>query len=135
MPEDTKELVAEIVSNYLRKNPVAPTDLPALITSVHQSLSSLGTPPVPQEEPRIPAVPIRRSVTPDAVVCLECGWKGQTLRRHLTSAHDLTPNEYRTRWDLPTTHALTAPSYTKRRSVLAKQLGLGRPRVPAESRQ
>jgi predicted transcriptional regulator len=73
-------------------------------------------------------VPIRRSITPDAVVCLECGWKGQMLRRHLSAAHNLTAEAYRARWNLPTTHTLTAPSYAARRSALAKQLGLGRPR-------
>src|SRR5258708_1240546 len=77
---------------------------------------------------RTPAVPIRRSVHRDYVVCLECGWRGQMLRRHLTTGHELTVDQYRARWNLPREHPMTAPGYSERRSGLAKQIGLGRGR-------
>lgn len=126
MPEDTKELVAQIVGSYVKNNKIAAADLLKLIVSVYQSLRALGEPIALAAEPRIPAVPIRRSVTPDAVVCLDCGWKGQMLRRHLSVAHDLTPEAYRECWQLKGDHPLTAPDYAARRSALAKQIGLGR---------
>src|SRR5207253_736385 len=82
----TQSLTAKIVGSYVKKNKVAPADMPALITTVHQSLLSLGKAAEP-EQPRTPAVPIRRSVTPNYVVCLECGWRGKTLGRHLQTRH------------------------------------------------
>jgi predicted transcriptional regulator len=118
-----QSLVAEIVSSYLKKNQLSPAELPALINTVYQSLLSLGQPPEP--EPPTPAVSIRRSVTRDYVVCLECGWRGHVLRRHLQARHGLSPDEYRRRWELPSHHALVAPAYSERRSGIAKQLGLG----------
>ena len=130
MAEDERDatmasFTAEIVAGYLRHNQVAASDLPALITSVHRSLAELGA-PVVLPEPRTPAVSVRRSVQPAYVVCLECGYRAKMLRRHLTVQHRLTVNEYRTRWDLPATHPLTAPAYSERRSTMAKALGLGR---------
>jgi predicted transcriptional regulator len=121
-----RELTTQIVAAYIRKNPVGADALPALIYAVHEALGRLGTPP---EEPVVeltPAVPIRRSVTRDYIVCLDCGYRGQMLRRHLTSAHGLTVEGYRTRWNLSTDHAMTAPGYSERRSTVAKQFGLGR---------
>jgi predicted transcriptional regulator len=118
-----KEQVAEIVAAYLRNNSVAPSDIPAIIAQVYKSLAGLGQPqPVELE----PAVPIRRSVNPEYVVCLDCGAKAKMLRRHLTSAHNLTPAEYRERWKLPADHPLVAPRYAAARSELAKALGLGK---------
>ena len=125
-------LVAEIVSSYVRKNRLAPSDLPALITGVNDALRLLGKAPEP--EPPKPAVPIRQSFTRDYVVCLECGWRGSTLGRHLAARHGLTPREYRARWNLPYDHPLTAPAYSERRSEMAKQLGLGRRRGRSRSR-
>ena len=119
---DLKAHVAEIVSQYLAKNQVAASDLPALITTVYQSLQSLGTTP----EPLTPAVPIRQSVSRDYVVCLDCGWRGFTLRRHIAVRHGISPNEYRAKWGLAASHAITAPSYSARRAEVAKQTGLGR---------
>src|SRR5258707_1624231 len=118
---DLETHVAEIVSNYLAKNQVAASDLPALITTVYQSLQSLGKTP----EPLTPAVPIRQSVTRDHVVCLDCGWRGFTLRRHIGLKHGVSPNEYRAKWGLAASHAITAPSYSARRAEVAKQSGLG----------
>jgi predicted transcriptional regulator len=119
-----QSLVAEIVSSYVKKNHLPPADMPALINTVYQSLLSLGKPLEP--EPPTPAVPIRRSVTRDYVVCLECGWRGHTLRRHLQAKHRLSANEYRTRWGLLSDHPLIAPAYSEARSGIAKKLGLGR---------
>ena len=129
-------LVAEIVRGYVTKNSVAIDQLGGLIATVHQTLSSLGTNttalPVASEK-LVPAVPFRRSVQPDHVVCLECGFRAVTLRRHLRVAHGLEPAAYRTRWKLATDHALTAPAYSERRSTMAKQLGLGRKPAEAET--
>ena len=95
----TQSLVAEIVSAYVRKNQIAPADLPALINTVYQSLVTAGKASEP-EPPRTPAVPIRQSVRPQYVVCLDCGWRGQMLRRHVRAEHDLTPEQYKARWSL-----------------------------------
>ena len=120
-----QSLVAEIVGAYVRKNQIAPADIPALINTVYQSLSAAGKTAEP-EPARTPAVSIRQSVRPNYVVCLDCGWRGKMLRRHVNSAHGLKPEQYRARWGLKPDHALTAPAYTERRSTLAKQSGLGR---------
>jgi len=127
-PKVDSNLVAEIVSSYVRKNSVAIDQLGGLIATVHQTLSGLGTnapAPVGAEEKLAPAVSIRRSVQPDSVACLECGFRGKTLRRHLRIAHGLDPAAYRTRWKLAIDYPLTAPAYSAHRSAMAKQLGLG----------
>jgi len=126
MPETKSinaSLVTEIVRGYVANNPLAASDLPNLITIVHRSLAGLGTPAEPVA-PK-PAVGINRSFGSDFVVCLACGWRGQMLRRHLTTAHQLAPREYRAKWGLKDSHPLVAPAYTKRRSALATQFGLG----------
>jgi predicted transcriptional regulator len=126
--------VAAIVRSYVAKNSVAVDQLGALIAMVHRTLSGLGeNAPGALPDPLTPAVPIRRSVEPDHVVCLECGFRAVTLRRHLRVAHGLEPAAYRVRWKLATDHALTAPAYSERRSTMAKQLGLGRKRAEAET--
>jgi predicted transcriptional regulator len=118
-----QSLVAKVVSSYVKKNTLRPEEMPALINTVYQSLLTLGKPPEP--EPPTAAVPIRRSVTRDHVVCLECGWRGQTLRRHIQVQHGLSRDDYRRRWGLPLDHALVAPAYSERRSGMAKQVGFG----------
>jgi predicted transcriptional regulator len=115
----------KIVGSYLRHHTVGTSQLPDLITSVHQSLSKLGL-PAPVEEVLTPAVSVRQSVRHDYVVCLDCGYRGKTLRRHINTRHGLSRDEYLRRWGLQADHALTAPAYSERRSTLAKQLGLGR---------
>jgi len=103
---------------------------------VHQTLSGLGTNTTASTsapEKLTPAVSIRRSVQPDHDVCLECGFRAATLRRHLRVAHGFDPAAYRARWKLATDHALTAPAYSKRRSTMAKQLGLGRKGAETET--
>jgi predicted transcriptional regulator len=121
-----KEQVAEIVAAYLRNNSVAPSDVPAVIAQVYESLAGLGQSQPVEPEALNPAVPIRRSVNPEYVVCLDCGAKAKMLRRHLLTAHNLTPAEYRERWKLPTDYPLVAPIYAARRSEMAKAIGLGR---------
>ena len=127
-----RELVAKIAAAYFRRNKVQLTELASLISTVYGTLDSLGK-PAEDDTKRTPAVPIRRSVQPGHVVCLECGWRGQMLRRHLTAAHGLNPDEYRTRWGLPAAHPLTAPGYRERRADIAKLIGLGRNRGGARA--
>jgi predicted transcriptional regulator len=123
-----RELAVKIVSAYLRRNPLATDQLSSLISAVHQALGALGEPAMEPVVVRTPAVSIRRSITPNFVICMDCGWKGQMLRRHLTTAHGLTVEQYRALWSLPSDHAMTAPAYSERRSTMAKQIGLGRTR-------
>jgi len=121
-------LTSQIVSAFVSKNPIQATDLPALIKCVHQSLTTLG---LPQEtaEPAAdlkPAVPVKKSVTPDYIVCLEDGKKLKMLKRHLQSSYGLTPDEYRAKWGLPADYPMVAPNYAKARSALAMEIGLGK---------
>ena len=119
------QLVTKIIASYVSHHNVAPEQIPDLISSVHRTIGSLGKPAEPQGV-LTPAVPVRRSVTRDAVVCLDCGWKGKMLRRHLSTRHGLTGEQYLKRWGLPSDHPLPAPIYSQQRSTLAKELGLGR---------
>ena len=134
MPDETpsvsvnRELTTEIVAAYVRRNQVAPDQLGTLIATVHQALAGLGEQLPETSGERIPAVPIRRSVHRDYVVCLECGWRGLMVRRHLATGHGLTVEQYRARWNLPREHPMVAPGYSERRSSLAKEIGLGRGR-------
>ena len=118
-------LTAKIVSSYVRQHKVRPEQLAEIITCVHQALGQLGQPGQP-EEVRTPAVSVRRSVHQDYVICLDCGYRGKTLRRHITTRHGWSRDEYLKRWGLRTDHPLTAPAYSERRSTMAKALGLGR---------
>jgi predicted transcriptional regulator len=127
LPSENKDRqrTAQIVTAYLRHHKLSEDQLGTLISDVHQTLGMLGQAPEPEAK-RIPAVSIRRSVQQDALTCIDCGWKGHMLRRHLATRHGLSPAEYRARWNLRPDHLLTAPRYSERRSALAKQLGLGR---------
>jgi predicted transcriptional regulator len=130
------QLVTKIIASYVSHHNVSPEQIPELIDSVHRTFDNLGKPPEAQAV-LTPAVPLRRSVQRDAVICLECGWKGKMLRRHLSTRHGLSGEQYLKRWSLPSDHPLTAPTYSAQRSNLAKELGLGRagrqaaPVVPA----
>ena len=124
-----RDLAVQVVSAYLQRNQVAADQLATLISTVHQALGDLGKPAAEAIVERTPAVSIRRSVQRDYVVCIECGWRGKMVRRHLGTAHGLTVEQYRARWNLPRDHAMVAPAYSERRSGLAKQLGLGRTRA------
>lgn len=128
MEQDLQRLTARIVSAYTANNSVAASDLPTLIRSVYSALDRLGKEPAEQApaERQKPAVPIKRSVTPGYIVCLECGKMQKTLRRHLGSEHGMTPDEYRAKWNLPREYPMTAPDYAEARSQMAKAIGLGR---------
>lgn len=119
------ELTAQVVSAHVSHNSVAATDLPDLIRNVYQALATVGQ-PVEEPEKLQPAVPIRRSVFPDYIICLEDGKKLKMLKRHLHSAYGMTPEQYRERWGLPPEYPMVAPSYAERRSSLAREIGLGR---------
>jgi predicted transcriptional regulator len=123
--ETSPYLTATIVSSYVRHHTVAANQLSDLITTVHRAVGQLGQ-AVRSEEVLVPAVSVRRSVRHDYVVCLDCGYRGKTLRRQISAKHGLTRNEYLRRWSLPSDHRLTAPAYSEQRSELAKGLGLGR---------
>ncbi|MDR3518655.1 MAG: MucR family transcriptional regulator [Azospirillaceae bacterium] len=118
-------LTTEIVAAHVSNNTVPVTDLPQLIEQVFKSLATVGTePPLVVERPQ-PAVPIKKSVTPEFIICLEDGKKLKMLKRHLKTAYDMTPEDYRERWGLPTDYPMVAPNYAKQRSRLAKEIGLG----------
>ena len=119
-----RTLTAKLVGSYLRHHKVGANQLPDLIAIVHVSLGRLGQQLA--EDALTPAVSVRQSVRHDYVVCLDCGYRGKTLRRHISSRHGLSGEEYRRRWGLRPDHPLTAPAYSAHRSSLAKQLGLGR---------
>ena len=120
------EMTAEIVAAYVENNTVASAELPGLIQSVHRALTGVTAGPETVEAPpKEPAVPVRRSITPDHLVCLEDGRKFKSLKRHLRTKYNMSPEEYRTKWGLPKDYPMVAPNYAKARSELAKQMGLG----------
>jgi predicted transcriptional regulator len=123
---------SDIVAAYVRKN-IIPTDQIAdLISSVHATLTRLGN-NIVEEPALVPAVAIRRSVQPDHIICLECGYKAKMLKRHLQSRHGISVAEYRSRWKLASNYSATAPSYREHRSQIAKSIGLGRRPEQAET--
>jgi predicted transcriptional regulator len=123
---DQISLAAEIVAAYVSNNSVPTGDLANLIHAVHAALFKLGAvTAVPEPEALVPAVPIRRSITPGYIICLEDGKKFKSLRRHLAS-HGMTPEQYRLKWSLPKNYPMVAADYTASRSALAKKIGLGR---------
>lgn len=130
-----KERVAEIVAAYVGHNTIEADQLPALIASVNQAIASLGRAPEEAPASLTPAVPIRRSVGAETIICLDCGYKGQMLKRHLSSAHGIGVDEYRTRWGLGSDYPMVAKNYSARRSALAKSLGFGRQRGKRSSRK
>jgi len=119
-------LTSEIVSSHVANNSVATADLPNLIEAVYSKLNDLSADVEPVVEELVPAVPIKKSVTDDYIICLEDGRKLKMLKRYLRSRYDLSPEEYRARWGLPADYPMVAPNYAKRRSEFAKQIGLGR---------
>ena len=119
-------MTCEIVAAHVSNNDVAVADVPTLIRSVHEALSGLGEPAQPEEQPPEPAVSIRNSVKPDYIVCLEDGKKLKMLKRYLNTKYDMTPEQYRERWNLPADYPMVAPNYAEKRRTLAKEIGLGR---------
>jgi predicted transcriptional regulator len=118
-------LATQVVAAYVGHNTVTATDLPMLISTVFQSISRICSGLGTAEARTEPAVPVRRSVTPEHIICLEDGKKLKMLKRHLKTSYNLTPDQYRERWGLPTDYPMVAPNYAKQRSKLAKQIGLG----------
>ena len=118
------EFTTEIVAAHAGNNTVAPDDLPRLIQDVYRTLSGLGGQPALQDRPK-PAVTVKKSVFPDYIICLEDGKKLKMLKRHLRTAYNMTPEEYRERWGLAADYPMVAPNYAKHRSALAKKIGLG----------
>ena len=133
MPETTdidpqrvnRHLTTKIVRSYVQHHTVGTVQVSELITSVHGALAQLGRPNQP-EEVLTPAVPVRRSVRQDYVICLDCGYRGRMLLRHISTKHGLSRYDYLKRWGLRSDHPLTAPDYSEQRASMAKQLGLGR---------
>ena len=141
MPQPvTLEKAAEVVAAFVSNNPVPKSELLALIQAVHDTLARLSSEvknPAPKEEPKEPAVSIRRSITPEFLICLEDGKRFKSLKRHL-AALGLTPEQYRAKWKLPSDYPMVAPNYAARRSAMAKVIGLGqlggRARAPKQRR-
>lgn len=138
MPDTTTETkqnlieqTTDIVAAYVSNNPLPSTDLPKLIADIHAAISGLSNGAVAAAEAKpVPAVSIKKSVTPDYLICLEDGKKFKSLKRHLATHHNLTPDEYRQKWNLPADYPMVAPNYSASRSALAKASGLGRKSAP-----
>jgi predicted transcriptional regulator len=122
---DVATLTADIVSAFVSHNSVPTGELPGLINSVHAALQGLGAPQEETPETLAPAVPIKKSITPDFIICLEDGKKFKSLKRHLRTKYDMTPDQYRAKWGLPSNYSMVAPNYASARSELAKAMGLG----------
>ncbi len=129
--DTTLSLATKLATSYVGNNKVARDELPALINSLHEALAKLES----GEEIREPAVPINKSIKRNEILCLECGKGHKMLKRHLTSAHGLTVEEYRARWGLGRDYALVAPNYAKQRSEMAKKIGLGRKPATEKSKK
>ena len=118
-------MTADVVAAYVKHNTLSTGDLPDVINAVHASLANLDGDRGADKDPPKPAVPVRKSVTPDYIVCLEDGKKLKMLKRHLRTSYGMTPDEYRSKWKLGPDYPMVAPSYAKRRSEFAKKIGLG----------
>ena len=136
---DSSELLrmtSDVVSAYLGNNTVAASQISEVISTVHEALSRLNTEvSEPEAEPQKPAVPIRRSITPEYIVCLEDGKRLKMLKRHLRTTYNMTPEEYRAKWGLPADYPMVAPNYAAQRSEFAKKIGLGRNAVKRGGRK
>ena len=125
MIADDQRRTTQIVAAYVRKNLITTDQIAGLINSVHSTLSGLGN-EVVEEPAHVPAVTVRRSVRPDYIICIDCGYKGKMVKRHLQSKHGLSVIQYKLRWKLSSDYPMTAPNYSERRSQFAKSIGLGR---------
>ncbi len=123
--DELLELTAQVVAAHVSNNSIPVNDLPQLIREIYQTMASVGSADGRMAERPNPAVPVKKSVTPDYIVCLEDGKKLKMLKRHLKTAYDMSPEDYRERWNLPSDYPMVAPNYAKQRSRLAKQIGLG----------
>jgi predicted transcriptional regulator len=124
------ELTADIVSAYVANNSISSSDIPALIGDIHSALVKISSGQEIQApaEPAKPAVPVKKSITNDYIICLEDGKKFKSLKRHLRTAYNMSPEQYREKWGLPADYPMVAPNYAEARSQLAKQMGLGQKR-------
>jgi predicted transcriptional regulator len=120
------DLTAKIAAAYLEKTPLAAADIPELIRTIYGALASAAAPAAQPAEQLQPSVSIKRSVTPDAIICLECGRPQKMMKRHLAAAHGLSVDEYRSKWSLPASYPMVAANYAEHRSQLAIKIGLGR---------
>jgi predicted transcriptional regulator len=132
---DLLSLTADIVATHVANNHVSTGDVATLISTVHAALAGLGAPEAIAEAEQAPAVSIRASVRPDHIVCLEDGKKLKMLKRHLATRYNLTPDQYRARWNLPADYPMVAPAYAEKRRELAKKIGLGRKPAPKRGRK
>jgi predicted transcriptional regulator len=132
---DFLDMAANIVSAFVSNNAVPASELATLIQSVYESIQKIAgvAPAAPVAEPQEPAVPVRKSITPEFIICLEDGKKFKSLKRHLRTAYNLSPDQYRAKWNLPSDYPMVAPAYAAARSALAKQSGLGQPRGMPDS--
>lgn len=131
--DDLVTVTSDIVSAHISNNQIDAAALPELISMVYAALAGLGSSEVVAvEEKLLPAVSVRASIKPDAITCLDCGFKGKMLKRHLNTEHGMTPEEYKARWSLPKDYPLVAPNYAAMRKELATKIGLGR--KPAQKR-
>ena len=128
------ELTANIVSAYLGNHSVPPSDIPGLISQIHAALSRVSSGADLAAEPLKPAISVKKSITPEYLVCLEDGKKFKSLKRHLRTHYDLSPEQYREKWGLPADYPMVAPNYSATRSRLAKDNGLGRKAAPSRGR-
>ncbi|KPL68100.1 transcriptional regulator [Erythrobacter sp. SG61-1L] len=126
MTETLITLTSDIVAAHVSNNSVAVEELPGLIQNIYGALAGLGQKVEPEVAPLEPAVSVRASVKPDYIICLEDGKKMKMLKRHLMTAYNMTPEEYRARWNLPADYPMVAPNYAEKRRELAKKIGLGR---------
>lgn len=131
MADRNTALTAKIVTAYLGGNAVAVSDIPALIQTTYAALVNTAS-PVSEPIERQPAVSVKKSVTPDAIICLECGRHQKMLKRHVATAHGLSVDDYRAKWSLPADYPMVAPDYAERRSMLAIKIGLGHSRKKPE---
>lgn len=124
--EEVVRLTADVIAAYVSNNELSPAELPELIRSVHSALGgAAGAEVAPPAEKLKPAVPVKRSVTPDYIVCLEDGKRLKMLKRYLRSHYGMSPDDYRAKWNLPADYPMVAPNYSKQRSQFAKDIGLG----------
>ena len=134
--DDLLKLASDIVAAYVSNNPIPVSEVPGMIKSIHATLGGL-TSPVPAEASTVqkPAVPVKKSVTSEYIICLEDGKKLKMLKRYLRSRYNLTPDEYRSKWGLPADYPMVAPNYAAQRSEFAKKIGLGRSAPAPKSRR
>jgi len=129
---DLLKMTAQIAAAYVGKNPVASSQLPEVIRAVYASMAGLDSPAMPAGSPK-PAIAVKKSITPEYIICLEDGKKLKMLKRHLRTAYGMTPEQYRQKWGLPADYPMVAPNYAEQRSAFAKKIGLGR--KPGQTRK